>query len=191
MLISYFMCCVLLLFLYWVYFYTLYYGSSCVLNKIIYIYIYIIHDWTVSRPKVWPDQSHPRTRSSCLVRFRQRWGAAAAGADLSDVGGGVLLVVHLGADGPAAAASPHHRVHGGGDLLLAGVRAGARGLLLQQHLHALLLVARAEAQRGALGQWALPFPHSLRTFTAAFNRETSGLFRHMYVLKVTVDGLYF
>ena len=83
----------------------------------------------------------------------------------------------------------------GGDLLRgggrAGVRAGARGLLLQQHLHALLLVARAEAQRGALGQWALPFPHSLRTFTAAFNRETSGLFRHMYVLKVTVDGLYF
>ena len=92
---------------------------------------------------------------------------------------------------PRGGGAPAPRGSWGGDLLRAGVRAGARGLLLQQHLHALLLVARAEAQRGALGQWALPFPHSLRTFTAAFNRETSGLFRHMYVLKVTVDGLYF
>lgn len=59
-------------------------------------------------------------------------------ADLPHVGGGVFLSAHLRTDGSSPTPTPDHGVHRRGDLLLTGVRAGAR-LQLGRHLLGFLL----------------------------------------------------
>lgn len=65
---------------------------------------------------------------------------------LSDIGGGILFRVNLGAEGAPPPAAFYHGVHGRGDLLIAGVGARTAGLLLVLDLLGLLLVRRKDAR---------------------------------------------